>query len=290
MASILKGAPVVAAMNERNAALCEQLKAKGVVPTLAVVRVGAREDDLSYERGVMTRCGKVGVEVKQYLLPADAAQDDLLKVIAEINADDAIHGCLLFRPLPKQFDDRTVRAALAPEKDIDGITDGSLAGVFTNTDLGYAPCTAQACLEILKHYNVPLSGKRAVVVGRSLVVGKPAAMMLLGKNATVTVCHTKTKNVEEVAREADILVSAAGVLKSLTKDYVRPGQIVIDVSMNWDPDKVTSKGKGGMAGDAVFAEVEPIVEAITPVPGGVGAVTTSVLIGHVVEAAERTLA
>ena len=160
MASILKGAPVVAAMNERNAALCEQLKAKSIVPTLAVVRVGAREDDLSYERGVMTRCGKVGVEVKQYLLPADAAQDDLLKVIAEINADDAIHGCLLFRPLPKQFDDRTVRAALAPEKDIDGITDGSLAGVFTNTDLGYAPCTAQACLEILKHYNVPLSGKR----------------------------------------------------------------------------------------------------------------------------------
>ena len=285
MASILKGAPVVAAMNERNAALCEQLKTKGVVPT-----VGAREDDLSYERGVMTRCGKVGVEVKQYLLPADAAQDDLLKVIAEINADDAIHGCLLFRPLPKQFDDCTVRAALAPEKDIDGITDGSLAGVFTNTDLGYAPCTAQACLEILKHYNVPLSGKRAVVVGRSLVVGKPAAMMLLGKNATVTICHTKTRDVQAVAREADILVSAAGVLKSLTKDYVRPGQIVIDVSMNWDPDKVTSKGKGGMAGDAVFAEVEPIVEAITPVPGGVGAVTTSVLIGHVVEAAERTLA
>ena len=178
MATILKGAPVVAAMNERNATLCEQLKAKGVVPTLAVVRVGEREDDLSYERGVMTRCGKVGVEVKQFLLPADAAQDDLLKVIAEVNADDAIHGCLLFRPLPKQFNDRTVRAALAPEKDIDGITDGSLAGVFTNTDLGYAPCTAQACLEILKYYSVPLSGKRAVVVGRSLVVGKPAAMML----------------------------------------------------------------------------------------------------------------
>ena len=139
MASILKGAPVVAAMNERNAALCAQLKTKGIVPTLAVVRVGAREDDLSYERGVMTRCGKVGVEVKQYLLPADAAQDDLLKVIAEINADDAIHGCLLFRPLPKQFDDRTVRAALAPEKDIDGITDGSLAGVFTNTEVVTVP-------------------------------------------------------------------------------------------------------------------------------------------------------
>ena len=290
MASILKGAPVVAAMNERNAALCEQLKAKGVVPTLAVVRVGAREDDLSYERGVMTRCGKVGVEVKQYLLPADAAQDDLLKVIAEINADDAIHGCLLFRPLPKQFDDLTVRAALAPEKDIDGITDGSLAGVFTNTDLGYAPCTAQACLEILKHYNVPLSGKRAVVVGRSLVVGKPAAMMLMGKNATVTVCHTKTVNTAEICRNADIIVSAAGVLNSLTKDYVRPGQVVVDVSINWDPEKINSKGgKGAIAGDAVFSEVEPIVGAITPVPGGVGPMTIAMLMKNCIESRRRRL-
>ena len=163
MATILKGAPVVAAMNERNALLCEQLKAKGITPTLAVVRVGEREDDLSYERGVMTRCGKVGVAVRQFVLPADATQEQLLRVLDEVNTDDGIHGCLLFRPLPKQFDDRTVRAALRPEKDVDGITDGSLAGVFTNTELGYAPCTAQACMEILKYYNVPLSGKRAVV-------------------------------------------------------------------------------------------------------------------------------
>ena len=164
MTTILKGAPVVAAMNERNAALCEQLKAKGITPTLAVVRVGEREDDLSYERGVMTRCGKVGVAVKQFVLPADATPEQLLRILDEVNTDDGIHGCLLFRPLPKQFDDRTIRAALRPEKDIDGITDGSLAGVFTNTALGYAPCTAQACMEILKYYNVPLSGKRAVVV------------------------------------------------------------------------------------------------------------------------------
>ena len=160
MATILKGAPVVAAMNERNAALCEQLKAKGITPTLAVVRVGEREDDLSYERGVMTRCSKVGVAVKQFVLPADATQEQLLRVLDEVNTDDGIHGCLLFRPLPKQFDDRTIRAALRPEKDIDGITDASLAGVFTNTDLGYAPCTAQACMEILKYYSVPLSGRR----------------------------------------------------------------------------------------------------------------------------------
>ena len=162
MATILKGAPVVAAMNEANAARCAALNARGVTPTLAVVRVGARPDDLSYEKGVLTRCGKVGVEVKQFLLPEDAAQEQLLDVIAQVNADPAIHGCLLFRPLPKQFDDRTIRAALAPEKDIDGITDGSLAGVFTNSAIGYPPCTAQACLEILKYYQVPLSGKRAV--------------------------------------------------------------------------------------------------------------------------------
>ena len=158
MATILKGAPVVAAMNERNAALCEQLKAKGITPTLAVVRVGEREDDLSYERGVMTRCGKVGVAVRQFVLPADATQEQLLRVLDEVNTDDGIHGCLLFRPLPKQFDDRTVRAALRPEKDIDGITDASLAGVFTNTDLGYAPCTAQACGQARRHDAGP--GKR----------------------------------------------------------------------------------------------------------------------------------
>lgn len=278
MATILKGAPVVAAMNERNAALCKQLKAKGITPTLAVVRVGEREDDLSYERGVIARCGKVGVEVKQFLLPADASQDDLLKVIAEVNAEDTIHGCLLFRPLPKQFNDRTVRAALAPEKDIDGITDDSLAGVFTNTDLGYAPCTAQACLEILKYYNIPLSGRRAVVVGRSLVVGKPAAMMLDRENATVTICNSRTRDLPALCREADVLVVAMGRRGAIGADCLREGQVVVDVGIH-----VNEEGK--LCGDVRFDEAEPIVEAVTPVPGGVGTVTTSVLVGHVVDAA-----
>ena len=280
MATILKGAPVVAAMNERSAALCEQLKAKGITPTLAVVRVGEREDDLSYERGVIARCGKVGVEVKQFLLPAVASQDELLKVIAEINAEDAIHGCLLFRPLPKQFDDRTVRAALAPEKDIDGITDGSLAGVFTNTNLGYAPCTAQACLEILKYYNIPLSGRRAVVVGRSLVVGKPAAMMLDRENATVTICNSRTRDLPALCREADVVVVAMGKMGAVGADGLREGQTVVDVGLH-----VNEEGK--LCGDVKFAEAEPIVDAITPVPGGVGTVTTSVLVGHVVQAAAK---
>ena len=282
MATILKGAPVVAAMNEANAARCAALKARGVTPTLAVVRVGARPDDLSYEKGVLTRCGKVGVEVKQFLLPEDAAQEQLLDVIAQVNADPAIHGCLLFRPLPKQFDDRTIRAALAPEKDIDGITDGSLAGVFTNSAIGYPPCTAQACLEILKYYQVPLSGKRAVVVGRSLVVGKPAAMMLDRENATVTLCNSRTRDLPEVCREADIVVVAMGKAGAVGAEHLREGQVVVDVGIH-----VNEEGK--LCGDVRFSEAEPLVEAITPVPGGVGTVTTSVLVGHVVEAAEKAL-
>ena len=280
MATILKGAPVVAAMNEANAARCAALAAKGVTPTLAVVRVGEREDDLSYERGVLARCGKVGVAVKQFLLPADATQQELLDVIAQVNADPSIHGCLLFRPLPKQFDDRTVRAALAPEKDIDGITDGSLAGVFTGTPVGYPPCTAQACLEILKYYNVPLSGKRAVVVGRSLVVGKPAAMMLDKENATVTICNSRTQNLPALCKEADIVVVAMGKRGFIGADCLREGQTVVDVGIHVGDD-------GKLCGDVRFAEAEPVVDAITPVPGGVGTVTTSVLVGHVVEAAER---
>ena len=280
MAMILKGAPVVAAMNEANAARCEALKAKGITPTLAVVRVGEREDDLSYERGVMTRCGKVGVAVKQYLLPADATQEQLLDVIREINANKSIHGCLLFRPLPKQFDDRTIRAALAPKKDIDGITDGSLAGVFTNTAIGYPPCTAQACLEILKYYNIPLSGKRAVVVGRSLVVGKPVAMMLDRENATVTLCNSRTQNLPALCKEADIVVVAMGKMGFISSDCLREGQVVVDVGIH-----VNEEGK--LCGDVRFAKAEPVVDAITPVPGGVGTVTTSVLVSHVVDAAEK---
>ena len=278
MATILKGAPVVAAMNEANAARCAAMQEKGIVPTLAVVRVGARPDDLSYEKGVLTRCGKVGVAVKQFLLPEDAAQDALLEVIRQINADPSIHGCLLFRPLPRQFDDRAVRAALAPEKDIDGITDGSLAGVFTNTAIGYPPCTAQACLEILKYYNVPLSGKRAVVVGRSLVVGKPAAMMLDRENATVTLCNSRTRNLPELCKQADIVVVAMGKMAAVGADCLRAGQTVVDVGIH-----VNEEGK--LCGDVQFAAAEPVVDAITPVPGGVGTVTTSVLVGHVVQAA-----
>ena len=291
MAKLLLGKEVTDALNgklmERTAALRE----KGIVPTLAIVRCGANPSDLSYEKGATKRAELVGVAVKKYELPEDVTKEALLATIDEINADAAIHGVLMFRPLPKHLkgDQNEICIRLDPKKDVDCMTDLSNAGVFEGrTDLGYAPCTPEACMEILDYYGIDCKGKSAVVIGRSLVVGKPAAMMLMGKHATVTVCHTKTVNTAEVARSADILVSSAGVLGSLTKDFVRPGQVVIDVSINWDPNKPNSKGgKGAIAGDAVFEEVEPIVEAITPVPGGVGSVTTSVLMKHVVEAAER---
>ncbi len=276
---------LVAALQTRTAAL----KEKGVTPTLGIVRLGENPSDLSYEKGATKRAEEVGVAIKNYILPEETTKEELLAVIDGINADDSVHGVLMFRPLPKHLknDQDEICNRLDPKKDVDSMTHMSNAGVFEGQDLGYAPCTPAACMEILDHYGIDCKGKNAVVIGRSLVVGKPAAMMLMGKNATVTVCHTRTVNTAEICRNADIIISAAGVLGSLTKDFVREGQIVIDVSMNWNPEKITSKGKGGMSGDCVFDEVEPIVGEITPVPGGVGAVTTSVLMKHVVEAAEK---
>ena len=276
---------LVAALQARTAALQE----KGVKACLGIIRLGENPSDLSYEKGATKRAEEVGVAVKNYILPETATKEEVLAVIDEVNADDSVHGVLMFRPLPKHLknDQDEICNRLAPKKDVDSMTHMSNAGVFEGQDLGYAPCTPAACMEILDHYGIDCKGKNAVVIGRSLVVGKPAAMMLMGKNATVTVCHTKTVDTAAICRKADIIISAAGVLNSLTKDFVSEGQIVIDVSMNWNPEKITSKGKGGMSGDAVFAEVEPIVGAITPVPGGVGAVTTTVLMKHVVEAAEK---
>lgn len=283
MATLFKGAEVNADLNARIMKDVEALKAKGVVPTLAIVRVGERPDDLSYERGATKRADTLGVAVEKFVLPQDVEQEKLLEVIRDINANNKIHGVLLFRPLPKHLDEALICNTLAPEKDIDGITDLSNAGVFAGKALGFAPCTPSACMEILDHYGIDCTGKKAVVVGRSLVVGKPAAMMLIKKNATVTVCHTRTKDMPAVCREADILIVAAGRAGVVGEEYVRPGQIVIDVGINWNEEKQK------LCGDVDFDAVEPIVEAITPVPGGVGTVTTSVLVGHVVEAAKRTL-
>ena len=291
MAKQLLGKEVTDALNAKLMERANALKEKGIVPTLGILRIGENPSDLSYEKGATKRAELIGIEVQKFVLPEDSTKEAVLAAIDELNANDAIHGVLMFRPLPKHLkgDTDEICNRLDPKKDVDCMTDLSNAGVFEGrADLGYAPCTPAACMEILDYYGIDCKGKNAVVIGRSLVVGKPAAMMLMAKNATVTICHTKTVNTAEICRNADIIVSAAGVLNSLTKDFVRPGQIVIDVSINWDENKPNARGGlGAIAGDAVFEEVEPIVEAITPVPGGVGSVTTSVLMKHVIEAAEK---
>ena len=290
MAKLLLGKEVTEALNAELKTRTAALRARGIIPTLAIIRLGDDPSDLSYERGALKRADAVGVAVRQFILPREAAAEEVLAVIDGINEDPAIHGCLLFRPLPAHLKDRQQEICnrLDPKKDVDCMTHISSAGVFEGLELGYPPCTPTACMEVLRHYGIDCSGKNVAVIGRSLVVGKPVAMMLMGENATVTVCHTKTADTAAVCQRADIIVSAAGVLNSLTADFVRPGQIVIDVSINWDANKPNAKGGlGGIAGDAKFDEVEPIVEAITPVPGGVGSVTTSVLMKHVVEAAEK---
>lgn len=281
MATLLKGKEVVDALNSKMIEEVNALKAKGVTPTLAILRVGERADDLSYERGAIKRCELVGVAVKVFALPADVSEEDFMTKLEELNKDITIHGILMFRPLPKHIDEEKARKLLAVEKDIDGCTDLSLAGVFTNSGQGFAPCTAEAALEILKYYKIPLSGKKVTVIGRSLVIGRPVAMMLMHENATVTICHTRTVDVAAEAKNADIVVVASGQMESVGAEYLRAGQVVIDVGIGWNEEK------GKLCGDVKFDEAESIVEAVTPVPGGVGGVTTSILVKHVVEAAKK---
>ncbi len=282
MAELLKGAPAAKALTEELQGRVAKLKEKGVDPCLAILRVGERSDDLSYEKGAMKRCEKAGIAVKNVVLPQEVGEDELIGAIEDLNRDGQVHGVLMFKPLPKHLDEEKICETLSSVKDVDGITEGSRAAVFAGTGRGYAPCTAQAVMEILKHYQIPLKGKRAVVVGRSLVIGKPVSMLLLGEHATVTICHSRTENLPEVCREADVLVVAIGKAQMVGADYVREGQVVIDVGIHVDED-------GNMCGDTRFAEVEPVVSAITPVPGGVGSVTTAILAAHVVDAAEKTL-
>ena len=282
MAQLLKGLSAANALTDVLAERAAALNAKNITPTLAILRVGERPDDISYETGAMKRCAKVGIAVRQYLLEADCTKEVLLDTIRQINEDSTIHGCLMFRPLADRDMEEAACTLLAPEKDVDCMTAQSLATVFTGKGAGYPPCTAEGCIELLDHYGIDLQGKRVAVIGRSLVIGKPVSMMLQSRNATVTMCHTKTVNLAETCRNAEILVVAAGKAGVVEESFVSPGQIVVDVGIH-----VNAEGK--LCGDVMFDTVEPVVAAITPVPGGVGSVTTAVLAKHVVEAAEKTL-
>ena len=277
MAEFLPGAPVAERLTQDLKARSDVLRQRGVTPTLAIIRVGRDPGGLAYEKGAASRCAKCGIDLRR--IPLDDAAS-LPEVIRSVNDDPAIHGCLLLRPLADKAAEEAAGRLLSPDKDVDGMTPGSLAGLLTGRG-GFAPCTAQACLELLDYYGVPLAGRRAVVIGRSLVVGKPVSMMLLGRHATVTICHTRTADLPGQCRQAEILVAAAGKAGVIGKEHVSPGQVLVDVGINWDA------AAGRLRGDVDFEQAEPLVEAITPVPGGVGAVTTSVLVGHVVDAAAR---
>lgn len=279
MAEILTGKPVAAAITENLTARARVLTERGVEPCLAIVRVGEDGGAVSYERNAIKRCEKIGIKVKSIVLPERSTQDEVLAVIDGINADDGIHGCLMFRPLPRMLMEREICERLKPEKDVDCMTGASLATVFSGSGAGFAPCTAQSCVEILEHYGVELEGKNVAVIGRSLVIGRPVSMLLQARNATVTMCHSGTADLPDVCRRADIIIAAVGRAGMVDESFVRPGQVVIDVGIN-----VT---ENGICGDVSFDSVAEKVAAITPVPGGVGSVTTAVLCKHVIEAAER---
>ncbi len=281
MAELLKGKAVAEAINLRSIETVTRLKADGIQPTLAIFRVGCREDDLSYERGALKRCAETGVETIRYTFDEDVSEEEFYAKLKEANENDAIHGILVFRPLPKRFDDEKLRNSILPEKDVDGCSDLSLAGVFTDRQLGFAPCTAQSVIEMLDHYKIELQGKNVVVIGRSLVIGKPLSMLMLKRNATVTICHSRSEDLPTIASKADILVCAIGKAEMIDHTYVNLDQVVIDVGINWNEEKQK------LCGDVFFGDIEASVKAISPVPGGIGSITTAVLASHVVEAAAR---
>ena len=280
MVEVWRGLPVAKALTAQLISRREKLEAAGVIPTLAIVRSGEKGDDIAYENAAIKRCEKIGIQVRHFLLTEDCTEEQLLNVIREINTDPSIHGCLLFRPMPNRAIQAKACEILNPEKDSDGMTPHSLAAVFSGKGSGYAPCTAEACMEILDYYGAELEGRRVTVIGRSLVIGRPVSMMLQARNATVTMCHTKTKNLPAVCRDAEILIATAGRAELVKKEYLSPGQIVIDVGINADEE-------GNLVGDVAFQDAEDIVRAVTPVPGGVGSVTTAVLAKHVIMTAEK---
>ncbi len=271
---IMRGSEVSAGMKEdltKEAAFLN--------PVLAIVRVGARPDDLSYERGIIKRFDSLGLTVRVHELPENISQSEFDSEFAKINSDPANHGVLLFRPLPKNLSDDYAVRTVNPHKDIDCMSHENLAGVFAGDKDSFAPCTPLAVMEMLRFYGINLSGKNVAIVGRSLVLGRPLAMLMLGENATVTICHTRTRNLPEVCRRADIIVAAAGKARMITPEFVNENSVVVDVGINVDPE-------GRLCGDVDFETVSPLVHALSPVPGGVGAVTTSMLARNLIQAAK----
>ncbi len=279
MAEVMLGVEVAKAMKTQIIEKVEGWKEKGIIPNLTIIRVGAREDDLAYERGAKKRMELTGIDCKVLELPEDISQEKLEAEFQKVNEDPKVHGILLFRPLPKHLNEEPLRMMIDPYKDVDGMSPVNMAKVFSGDLSGHAPCTAEAVMEMLDYYQIDLTGKKVAIVGRSMVVGRPLSMLMLQKNATVTICHTRTKDLPGTLRDAEVLVAAAGKAKMITEDMVGEGAIVADVGINVDED-------GNLCGDVDYDAAEKKASYISPVPRGVGSVTTSVLAKHVVKSVE----
>ena len=277
---LLKGAPVSAAIREWAAEEIKQLQ--GSVPKLASIRVGEKPDDMSYERSAVKKMEAFGLRVQTFVFPKDISDEEFKEAFQKINKDPDVTGILLLRPLPRQIKEKEIEAMIDPRKDLDGISPVNIAKVFSGDPSGFAPCTAEAVIEILKANNISIEGKRAAVIGRSMVIGKPLSMLLLKENATVTICHTRTKELPEICRQAEILVAAAGKAGMVEESWVSDGAVVIDVGINVDEN-------GKLCGDVDQASMESRNLLLTPVPGGVGAVTTAVLAKHLIQAARSNV-
>lgn len=283
MAQILSGKPVAEALKTELLTRSHALQAKGVQPTLAVFRLGDDPADGNYIQSIRRRAEAVGVTLREVNLPADEDSAIILAAMENLAADPTVHGILMCQPLPRAVRSLTeaLLARLPAEKDVDGATAASAAALFLGQGEGYHPCTAAACMKMLDFYGIECRGKTAAVIGRSAVIGKPAAMLLLNKNATVTICHTKTADLAAVCRASDIVLASAGCARLVGAEHVKEGAVVLDVGANWDAEA------GKIVGDVRFDEVEPLAGAISPVPGGIGMVTASILMEHVISAAEN---
>lgn len=277
MTQILNAKPVVQAMKENLRQEVAALQAEGKAPTLGIIRVGSRPDDVYYENNIIKNCETVGIATKTYPLDLNISMEEFTAVMTQVNDDPSVHGIMLFRPLPPQLDEEVIKHLISADKDIDCMSPLNLEKVFEGDMSGLLPCTPAAVMAILRHYDIELKGANAVVMGRSLVVGKPLSMMLLQDNATVTICHSRTRNLPEVAKNADIVIAAMGRARMIDDNYVAENSIVIDVGIN-------DAGDGKICGDVDYDAVVDKVKAITPVPGGVGSVTTTILLNNLVRA------
>ncbi len=282
MSVVLSAKPVVQNLKGQLQEEISLLNASGVNPTLGIIRVGERADDVYYENSIIKNCQSIGIETKTYTLDAEIQMQDFIDVLQGVNADESVHGILIFRPLPKQLDENVIKYIIDPLKDIDCMNPANLAKVFEGDIGGLVPCTPSAVMETLKHYEINLEGSNVVIMGRSLVVGKPLSMMLLQSNATVTICHSKTRNIQEISKQADIIIAAMGKAKLVNENYTTENSVIIDVGIN-------DAGDGKICGDVNYEKVVDKVQSITPVPGGIGSVTTAVLLKHVVVACKNSI-